>query len=122
MKKMLASALFILLSSHAFANSMHVNIDKNNLLKNPENNWSISSPSDIVSFTNIATTPLNLQVYVEANSSEGTPDDATITCNGKDYVLKPSSSLVCPVAVNQTVLIQDKVFKHGTSGTYSVLD
>jgi hypothetical protein len=122
MKKILSATLLTFATSIAFANTTTIAINKKSTLENPVNYWSIEKPGDIISFTNIANAPMNVQVSVNTPLYPTTSVDAvTVICNNKNYLVNPGSALVCPVAGNSVMQIEDQNFTAGSNGTYAVL-
>lgn len=115
MKIMIVTSMSLLMSS-AFATITKIYPKKTPA---PEK-WEIIKKDDGYIFLLWPESPNKLIIHANGTTKEGKiSDDVTVTCNGKDNILKPNDTLTCYGNFEDTIslFVKEEDFHNGAAGT-----
>lgn len=131
MKKIAITALLALVSTGVFAENTAINISPSKIVLDASGkaksnlNWEIRNPTDIVTINNQVESYMSVLVAADKAFYDNSfiYDPINVNCNGKNIIVQPGSSVICPIGANSLLTIQvaADAFKHGAKGTYVVL-
>jgi hypothetical protein len=102
--------------------SAALTLSKKNLSTHAVYPWYLFDQADrfeLMSTNTITDVLVTIDNWVTGTSNSSDP--TTIICGGKQYVLYAGNALHCKLLQKSSLLIQDRNFQYGTTGTFEII-